>query len=85
MLNRACTLFRLTPAGAWGGVRGKAAQGLGRADRGALRAGLRADLAVWDAEHPRELAYRFGHNPCRRVVCGGISRPVAPAPLGVTA
>jgi N-formylglutamate deformylase len=23
---------------------------------------------VWDAEHPREMAYRFGHNPCRRVV-----------------
>jgi imidazolonepropionase len=22
----------------------------------------------------RELAYRFGHNPCRRVVCGGVER-----------
>jgi imidazolonepropionase len=26
---------------------------------------------VWAADHPRELAYRFGHNPCRRVVSGG--------------
>ena len=85
MLNMACTLFRLTPEEAWRGVTVNAAQALGLADRGALRAGLRADLAVWDAEHPRELAYRFGHNPCRRVVCGGILRPVAPAPHGVTA
>jgi imidazolonepropionase len=29
---------------------------------------------VWNAEHPRELAYRFGHNPCRRAVFGGIER-----------
>jgi imidazolonepropionase len=85
MLNMACTLFRLTPEEAWRGVTVHAARALGLADRGALRAGLRADLAVWDAEHPRELAYRFGHNPCRRVVCGGIPRPVAPAPHGVTA
>jgi imidazolonepropionase len=85
MLSMACTLFRLTPEEAWRGVTVNAARALGLADRGALRAGLRADLAVWDAEHPRELACRFGHNPCRRVVCGGISRPVAPAPHGVTA
>lgn len=85
MLSMACTLFRLTPEEAWRGVTVNAAKALGLTDRGALRASLRADLAVWDAEHPRELAYRFGHNPCRRVVCGGISRPVAPAPHGVTA
>lgn len=75
MLSMACTLFRLTPEEAWRGVTMNAARALGLADRGTLRAGLRADLAVWDAEHPRELAYRFGHNPCRRVVCGGIPRP----------
>ena len=85
MLNMACTLFRLTPEEAWRGVTVNAARALGLADRGTLRAGLRADLAVWDAEHPRELAYRFGHNPCCRVVCGGISRPEAPAPHGATA
>jgi imidazolonepropionase len=46
--------------------------GLG-ASHGQLRAGWRADFAVWDVDHPNELAYRFGHNPCRRVVAGGQS------------
>jgi imidazolonepropionase len=74
MLNMACTLFRLTPEEAWRGVTVNAARALGLADRGVLAAGHRADFAVWDAEHPRELAYRFGHSgpgPCRRVVQGG--------------
>ena len=47
------------------------ARALGLADRGALAAGQRADFAVWDVEHPNELAYWFGPNPCRRVVQGG--------------
>jgi len=71
MLNMACTLFRLTPEEAFRGVTIHAAQALGLHDRGQLVAGQRADFAVWDADHPRELAYRFGHNPCRRVVFGG--------------
>jgi imidazolonepropionase len=25
--------------------------------------GKRADLAIWDVEHPAELAYRIGFNP----------------------
>ncbi len=74
MLNMACTLFRLTPEEAWRGVTANAAQALGLADRGTLAAGLRADFVVWDAEHPRELACGFGHNPCHRVVCGGVER-----------
>ena len=74
MLNMACTLFRLTPEEAWRGVTVNAARALGLADRGRLVAGARADFVVWDAEHPRELAYRFGHNPCHRVVCGGVER-----------
>lgn len=63
MLNMGCTLFRLTPEEAWRGVTGHAARALGLFDRGRLAPGLRADLAIWDAEHPRELCYRFGHNP----------------------
>ena len=74
MLNMACTLFRLTPEEAWRGVTVNAARALGLQDRGLLAAGQRADFAVWNAEHPREMAYRFGHNPCRRVVCGGLER-----------
>jgi imidazolonepropionase len=73
MLNMACTLFRLTPEEAWRGVTVNAARALGLSDRGTLRPGQRADLAVWDAEHPRELAYRFGHTPCRRVIVGGVA------------
>ena len=78
MLNMACTLFRLTPEEAWRGVTVNAARALGLADRGRLLAGMRADLAIWNAEHPREIAYRFGHAPCVGSVFGGASRP---APL----
>ncbi len=74
MLNMACTLFRLTPEEAWRGVTVHAARALGLRDRGTLASGQRADFAVWNAEHPRELAYRFGHNPCRAVVCAGQRR-----------
>jgi imidazolonepropionase len=74
MLNMACTLFRLTPEEAWRGVTCHAARALGLRDRGRLAAGLRADFAVWQADHPREMAYRFGHNPCLRTVCAGVER-----------
>ena len=75
MLNMACTLFRLTPEEAFRGVTVHAARALGLHDRGRLAAGLRADLAVWDAQHPRELAYRFGHKPCRLRVFAGRPDP----------
>lgn len=77
MLNMACTLFRLTPEEAWRGVTVNAARALGLHDRGQLVAGQRADFVVWDAQHPREMAYRFGHNPCRAVVFGGAYRDPA--------
>ncbi len=72
MLNMACTLFRLTPEEALRGATTVAARALGLHDRGALRAGLRADFAVWHLDHPSELAYSFGGNPCRQVVAGGV-------------
>jgi imidazolonepropionase len=71
MLNMACTLFRLTPEEAFAGVTVNAARALGLPDRGTLAPGLRADLAIWDAEHPRELAYRFGVNPLRQRIFEG--------------
>jgi imidazolonepropionase len=81
MLNMACTLFRLTPEEAWAGFTRHAAQALGLSDRGRLAAGLRADFVVWDSQHPRDIAYRFGGpNPCRRVVFGGIERSPASSP-----
>jgi len=75
MLNMACTLFRLTPAEAFAGVTVHAARALGLPDRGRLAAGARADLAVWDVGHPRELAYRFGVNPCLRRIHAGVESP----------
>jgi imidazolonepropionase len=71
MLNMACTLFRMTPLEALRGMTVHAAQALGLKDRGQLMAGQRADFAVWQVAHPRELAYWFGRNPCSaRVVAG---------------
>ncbi len=75
MLNMACTFFRLTPEEAFRGVTVNGARALGLHDRGTLVPGQRADLAVWDVDHPRELAYRFGHNPCRRVFVAGVEIP----------
>ena len=77
MLSMACTLFRLTPEEALRGMTVHAARALGLADRGTLAVGQRADLAVWDAAHPNELAYWFGRNPCERVIFGGIEREAA--------
>ncbi len=74
MLNMACTLFRLTPEEALRGMTRNGARALGLHDRGRLAAGLRADFAVWDLDHPNELAYRFGDNPLRRVVQAGRER-----------
>ena len=76
MLHMACTLFRLTPEEALRGVTVNAARALGlAATHGSLQAGKQADFAVWDLEHPNELAYWFGRNPCRRVVRAGFERP----------
>jgi imidazolonepropionase len=75
MLHMACTLFRLTPEEALRGVTVNAARALGLRDsHGALTAGRQADFVVWDIEHPNELAYWFGRNPCRRVVRAGLER-----------
>ena len=74
MVNMACTLFRLQPEEAVRGVTQHGARALGLHDRGTLAAGQRADFVAWDLQHPNELAYWFGHNPCRRVVVAGKER-----------
>lgn len=71
-MNMGCTLFRLTPEEALAGVTINAAAALGLADRGALREGAHADLAVWDAGDPAELAYRIGFNPLHARIFGGV-------------
>ena len=62
-MNMACTIFRLTPEEALAGATREAARALGIDDAGRIAPGLRADLAVWNAAHPAELAYRIGFNP----------------------
>lgn len=52
--------FRLTPEECLAGVTREAAVALGLDDRGTLEIGKRADIAVWDVSHPRELAYWVG-------------------------
>ncbi len=70
-MNMACTLFGLTVREAWEGVTVHAARALGLADRGAIAPGLRADLAVWDAESPAELIYRMGERRLHARMVGG--------------
>ena len=73
-LNMACTLFRMKPAEALVGATRNAALALGRgADIGTLEAGKFCDLAIWDIEHPAELAYGIGVNPLHQRIHGGIS------------
>jgi imidazolonepropionase len=70
-MNMACTLFRMTPEEALLGTTAHAARALGLADRGRIAPGLRADLAIWDAAHPAELAYRIGATPLHARIVGG--------------
>ena len=70
-LHMACTFWRLTPLEALQGATVHAAQALGLRDRGTLTMGQRADLAVWHLNHPRELTYWLGGQPCAgRAVAG---------------
>jgi imidazolonepropionase len=70
-MNMACTLFRLTPEEALLGTTAHSARALGLTDRGRIVAGLRADLAIWDADHPAELSYRIGATPLHTRIFGG--------------
>ena len=71
-MNMACTLFRMTPQEALAGATREAARALGLGARtGTLAPGKDADIALWDVEHPRDLAYRIGANPLHARLIGG--------------
>lgn len=70
-MNMGCTLFRMTPEEALAGVTREAARALGLGDRGTLEAGKRADLAIWNVDHPAELSYRIGFNSLEKRIFGG--------------
>ncbi|WP_390914328.1 imidazolonepropionase [Pseudosulfitobacter sp. SM2401] len=72
VMNMACTLFRMTPLEALLGVTAHAAQALGETQSGRIIAGNHADLCVWNAEHPVELAYRIGFNPLHARITQGV-------------
>jgi imidazolonepropionase len=72
--NMGAVLFGLTPDEALAGLTRHGAQALGCTDRGMLRSGLRADLAVWDVSHPAEIVYWTGMDLCSAVwVAGSLS------------
>ncbi|MFV2002784.1 MAG: imidazolonepropionase [Paracoccaceae bacterium] len=72
-MNMACTLFKMTPEEALAGTTRNAARALGLQDVGQLRSGFAADLAIWDVDHPAELAYRIGFNPLHARIFGGVA------------
>lgn len=78
MLSMGCTLFGLTPEEALAGVTRNAATALGLADEiGTLGPGKRADLVLWRARSPAELAYRIGDQMCDTVLYAGHRAPAA--------
>jgi len=70
-MQLACTHFRLTPEEALRGATVNAAKALGLVDRGILRAGLRADFALWRTRHPAELCYWLGGTLLHASYAGG--------------
>lgn len=60
-MNMACTQFFMTPEEALAGTTRCAAKALGLgADYGVIKVGARAELAVWNVQHPAELSYWLG-------------------------
>ena len=71
-MNMACTLFRMTPSEALRGVTINAAKALGLEDRiGSIEPGKKADLVIWDTDHPATLSYHIGLNPCNGIMVAG--------------
>ncbi len=71
MMNMACVLFGLTPSEALAGVTRNAARALGlQHDRGQLKVGMSADFALFDIDHPRDLAAAIGMNSCTQTFVG---------------
>jgi imidazolonepropionase len=70
-MTAAVLTLRLDPAEALVAATVNAAAALGLADRGALVAGLRADLVAWDVPTHAQIPYWAGADLARAVVAGG--------------
>lgn len=80
-MHLACYLFRLTPEEALRGFTVNSARALGLSDTaGRIAVGRAADLAVWDTDDPRAIAYAIGGTPCLTVIKNGIVVHEAPVP-----
>ena len=73
-MNMACTLFQMTPEEALAGTTCHAARALGMGDRGTIEIRKRADLAIWDVEHPAHLSWQIAGLTPRTVIHGGKRR-----------
>ena len=72
VLSLACTHMKMTPAEAISAATINGAWALGLADRkGSIEPGKDADLAIFDVEDYREIAYWFGANRCQQVIANG--------------
>jgi len=70
----ASRVFGLTPEECLAGTTREAAVALGMGeDRGTLETGKRADIAVWDISHPRDLSYWLGAQPLADLLIAGQS------------
>jgi len=68
----ASRLFGLTPLECLAGTTREAARALGLLqDRGTLEVGKRADIAIWNISHPRELTYWIGTPQLADLIIGG--------------
>jgi imidazolonepropionase len=66
-MNMACTMFSMTPEEALAGVTRNAAKALGMSQKyGVIAPEALAELAVWDVNHPAELAYWIGGRPLNK-------------------
>jgi len=68
----ASRVFGLTPEESLAGTTRVAARALGLGDdRGTLEVGKRADIAVWNVDHPRDLSYWLGTQPLSSLLIAG--------------
>ena len=80
-MHLACYLFRLTPEEALRGFTVNSARALGLAGTaGRIAVGRAADLAIWEADDPRGIAYAIGGTACLGVVKNGKVVHRAPLP-----
>ncbi len=72
-MNMACTLFRMTPEEALAGATVHAARALRLTTHGVIAKNHVANFAVWNVNHPAELAYRIGFNPLHERILGTLA------------